>query len=172
MDDGLRQLLALAWKTVPAVEANVAIASARRAAWAGEDAARRGLSEEDLAAEDDAAEAAEADGALDGAPMARSYELLLAPDATFAGFAERELPRLVYHLESIGAHLPGCGGVVVAAFDGDTLRFVRARDLLERTCKALAVSPHELVQRHGTGESRTAQRGPPLLLAPPGGDGK
>ena len=167
MDDGLRQLLALAWKTVPAVEANVAIASARRAAWAGEDAARRGLSEEDLAAEDDAAEAAEADGALDGAPMARSYELLLAPDATFAGFAERELPRLVYHLESIGAHLPRAQGVVLCFFEGDRLHFLQTGEVITFAAARLGVTPEALAELHGTHESRTAVRGPTLALPGP-----
>ena len=144
MDDRLRELFEPALATAPAAEANQVVAQVRREHGGG-------------------------DPADPEAPLARSYELVLSG---WEAFVAEALPRLVYHLESIGAHLPGCGGVVVAAFDGDTLRFVRARDLLERTCKALAVSPHELVQRYGTGESRTAQRGPPLLLAPPGGDGK
>ena len=165
MDDGLRKLLDLAWKTVPARDANLAIARARRAAWAGEDAARRGLTEQELAAED--AAAAETEGALDGAPMARSYELLFGPDATFAAFTERELPRLIYHLESIGAHLPRAHGVVLCFFEGEHLHFLQAGEVIAFAAGRLGTTVDALAERHGTQESRTAVRGPPLALPGP-----
>lgn len=136
MDQRLRDLFEPALATAPAADANEAIGRVRRGQGAG-------------------------DAADPHAPLARSWEIVLTGWEEFVGEA---LPRLVYHLESLGAHLPGCGGVVVAAFDGDTLRFVLARDLIQRVCRSLGVSPLDLVERHGTGESRTAQRGPPLLL--------
>ncbi|TMB30848.1 MAG: hypothetical protein E6J62_14425 [Deltaproteobacteria bacterium] len=76
------------------------------------------------------------------------------------------LPRLVYHLESIGARPPGCKGVLVAIFDGEDLHFVQAGDLVARAAELSSVPVEELFLRHGTGESRTAQRGPPLPLPP------
>src|SRR5689334_23377319 len=72
------------------------------------------------------------DPAADGAPALRAYEAVLT---TLDAFASGLLPRLVYHLESIGAHLPECRGVVVAAFAGETLHFVDARALIARDCK-------------------------------------
>lgn len=139
MDDRLRQLFEPSLATAPAAEANEAIGRVRREHGGG-------------------------DPADPEAPLARSYELVLSG---WDAFASEALPRLVYHLESIGAHLPRCGGVIVAAFDGDTLRFVLAHDLVERVSKVLGVSPLDLAERHGTGESRTAQRAPPLLLTGP-----
>jgi hypothetical protein len=101
--------------------------------------------------------------------LSRSYEMVLDPRATFASFAADLLPRLVYHLESIGARPPACKGVLVAIFDGDDLHFVQAGDLVARAADLSSVPVEELFRRHGTGESRTAQSGPPLAL-PPGRD--
>jgi hypothetical protein len=93
-------------------------------------------------------------------------------------FEKEQLPKLVYHLESIGSHLPGCSGVFIAAFNGDELRFVHARDLLAEAGRMLGLSAEQLVERYGTGESRTAAPGPTrssqsgpkgLLLAPSNG---
>ncbi len=139
MDDRLRELFVPALATASAADANLAIVRVRREQGGG-------------------------DPADPEAPLARSYELVLS---SWEEFVHEALPRLVYHLESLGAHLPGCGGVLVAAFDGETLRFVLARELIERVSKSLGVSPLDLAERHGTGESRTAQRGPPLLLPGP-----
>lgn len=139
MDDRLRALFEPPLAIARAMDANQAIGRVRREQGGG-------------------------DPADPEAPMARSYELSVS---TWEAFEKEALPRLVYHLESLGAHLPACGGVVVAAFDGDTLRFVLARDLIERSCRALGVSPATLVERHGTGESRTAKAAP--LLLPGGG---
>lgn len=87
----------------------------------------------------------------------RAYELVLT---TFEAFAQDLLPKLVYHLESIGAHLPECTGVVVAAFAGDRLYFVQARALVSSACALLGVTPQTLVALHGTGELRTAVTAP------------
>jgi hypothetical protein len=106
----------------------------------------------------------------------RSYELVLTG---WEPFEKEQLPKLVYHLESIGSHLPGCSGVFIAAFTGDELRFLHARDLLAEAGRMLGLSAEDLVERYGTGESRTAasgptrptQSGPKALLPPPGGNG-
>ena len=140
MDDRVRALFEPALATAPASQANEAIGRVRREQGGG-------------------------DPADPDAPLARSYELTVEG---WDAFVSQALPRLVYHLESVGAHPPGCGGVVVAAFDGETLRFLLAGELIARSARALSVSPLELFERHGTGESRTARRGPPLLLPGPG----
>lgn len=142
MDDRLRELLQDAFEEVPAQEANAAIARVRRE--------RAGGSAGD-----------------EGGPQYRAYEMVLG---SFARFANELLPKLVYHLESIGAHLPRCRGVVIAAFLGDRLYFVDAAAFVARAGKMVGVSADELVRRHGTGESRTAARGEPLLLPGPKGE--
>ncbi|HEY2031251.1 MAG TPA: STAUR_1299 family protein [Myxococcales bacterium] len=83
----------------------------------------------------------------------RSYEMVLT---TFEAFGRELLPKLVYHLESIGAHLPECGGVLVAAFFEERLYFFQARALVAAACVLLGVTPETLVALHGTGELRTA----------------
>jgi hypothetical protein len=83
----------------------------------------------------------------------RSYELVLT---TFEAFARDLLPKLVYHLESIGAHLPDCRGVLIAAFLGEQLYFLEAGALIASACELLQVTPEALVVLHGTGERRTA----------------
>lgn len=139
MEPRLAELLQDAFGTAPARDANAAIARARR-------------------------ERAGGDPDDDGGPAFRAYEAVLT---TFDAFAGSLLPRLVYHLESIGAHLPECRGVVVAAFAGDTLHFIDAKALIARACAMLEVSPAELVQKHGTGERRAAAASQPLLLPGP-----
>jgi len=95
---------------------------------------------------------------------ARSYELVFGTGLTFDKFAQELLPRLVYHLESIGAHLPACGEVVLAVFAEDRLHFIQARDLLKLAGTQAQLSPAELVRLYGTGESRTARKAPLKLL--------
>lgn len=107
------------------------------------------------------------DPANDDAPTLRSYEIILTG---FDGFARDLLPKLVYHLESIGAQLPECRGVVISAFAGERLYFVEARKFVSRACRMLGVTADELVRRHGTGERRTAVTSEPLLLPGPKGD--
>jgi hypothetical protein len=149
VDDKLRKLLSAAFRTVRARDANSEIAKARAEA-----------------AEEGASPSRPSRGEEAAAPLSRSYEMVLDPQASFASFATDALPRLVYHLESIGARPPGCKGVLVAIFDGEDLHFAQAGDLLARAAELSAVPVEELFRRHGTGESRTAQRGPPLPLPP------
>jgi hypothetical protein len=152
VDDKLRELLSASFRTVRARDANSEIAKARaEAVEEGADPSRRSR------------------GDASGAPLSRSYEMVLDPGATYASFAADILPRFVYHLESIGARPPGCKGVLVAIFEGEDLHFATAGDLVDRAALLSGVTPEELFRSHGTGESRTAQRGPPLAL-PPGRD--
>jgi hypothetical protein len=157
MDDRLRQLLEPAFREVPAREANAAIARARReraegraggagSAGDGRSANARSIDDED-------------------GPSLRSYEMVLS---SFDLFAREQLPKLVYHLESVGAHLPECRGVIVSAFVGERLFFLDAKDLVARACSLLGVTPEMLVDLHGTGERQTAQREPLLLPGPRG----
>jgi hypothetical protein len=153
VDDRIRSLLDLAYRTVAAAEANTAIAQARQeSAEAGAPHARPLRSDEDPV------------------PLSRSYELVLDPGSSWQDFAATALPRLVYHLESLGARPPLYKGIVIAAFVGDRLHFLRAADLLGFAADQMAIPLDELFRRHGTGESRTAQREPPLAL--PGGKPK
>lgn len=140
MEERLKELLAPAFREVPAREANQAIARARR-------------------------ERAGGDPADEDAPALRSYELVLS---TWEAFAREQVPKLVYHLESVGARLPECRGVLISAFAGDRLYFLDARALISRACALLGVTPEELVERHGLGERRTAAREPLLLPGPKG----
>jgi len=139
MEAKLRELLQDSFAESPAREANIAIARVRRE--------RAGGDPDDQ----------------DG-PALRAYELVLTG---FEAFARDLLPKLVYHLESIGAHLPACKGVMIAAFVGDRLHFVDAQAFVSRASRMLGISADELVRRHGTGERRTAVQSGPLLLPEP-----
>jgi hypothetical protein len=88
----------------------------------------------------------------DSRPL-RSYELVLT---TFEAFARDLLPKLVYHLESIGARPPQAGGVLIAAFLGDQLYILEAQAFIASACELLELTPEALVVLYGTGESRTA----------------
>jgi hypothetical protein len=153
VDDRVARLLEIAYRTAPAADANRAISEAR------EEAAAAGAS------------ASRPARALEGSqPMARSYELVIDPDGSWERFAAEALPRLVYHLESVGAHPPSCKGMVVAAFVGDRLHFLRAGEMIDRAAELSGLPVEELFRRHGTGESRTAVASAPLGLPP--GDAK
>jgi hypothetical protein len=141
MEEKLRELLQDAFAESPAQEANLAIARARRE--------RAGGNPDD-----------------EESPKLRTYEIVLTG---FEAFARDLLPKLVYHLESIGAHLPACPGVLIAAFAGDRLHFVDAKQFVSRACQMLGVSSDELVRVHGTGERRTAIDPGALLLPGPKG---
>lgn len=142
VEEKVRELVQDAFSEAAARDANAAISRVRR-------------------------ERAGGDPADDEAPTLRSYEIVLTG---FDAFARELLPKLVYHLESIGAHLPDCRGVVISAFAGERLYFIEAEKFLSRACRMLGVSADELVRRHGTGERRTAVRSEPLLLPGPKGD--
>ena len=58
------------------------------------------------------------EGGHGDAPALRSYELVLSGWETFL---YEQVPKLVYHLESIGAFLPDCRGVLISAFVGERL---------------------------------------------------
>ena len=141
MEERFQELLEPAFRQVPAREANLAIARARR-------------------------EMAGGDPDDEDGPALRSYEMLLT---SWDAFVRDLLPKLVYHLESVRAHLPDCKGVIISAFLGERLYFIEAGLFMRRICRMLGVTPAQLVSRHGTGERKTAVRDP-LLLAPPKGN--
>jgi hypothetical protein len=135
MDQKLEELLEPAFREVPALEANREIARARR-------------------------EQAGGDPDDDGAPAVRSYELVLT---TWESFVREQLPKLVYHLESVGARLPECRGVMLSVFVGERLWFIDAKLAVARISQMLGVTPGQLSERYGLGEKRTAVRDPLLL---------
>jgi hypothetical protein len=105
---------------------------------------------------------------------------VMVDEPSLAELAAKVLPKLVYHLESRGAHLPGCEGVFLSIFAGETLYFVHARDALPLLSQAVNLTFEELVERYGTGELRRALRPgetppeprqtlgpPPMLPGPP-----
>ena len=130
MEEKLKELLEPAFREVPAREANLAIARARR-------------------------ERAGGDPDDDDAPALRSYELVLTGWETFV---RDQVPKLVYHLESIGSFLPECRGVMISAFLGDRLFFMDAKDLVARLCRMQRLTPQQLSELYGLGERRTAIR--------------
>lgn len=79
----------------------------------------------------------------------RSYELILPTDQVRAFLLERALPKLVDYLESVGAKLPGCGGVFLSVFAGDTLHFIHARDAMQLLSEWSGLSLAELKRRYG-----------------------
>jgi hypothetical protein len=141
MEEKLRELLQDAFAESAARDANTAIARARRERAGGDPDDEHG-------------------------PALRAYELVLTG---FEAFARDLLPKLVYHLESIGAHLPHARGVLIAAFVGDRLYFIEAGLFVARASLLLGVSAEELVRRHGTGERRTAVQSETLKLPGPKG---
>ena len=151
MDERISQLLHLAYRTVAAADANTAIAHARHEAAESGAAHARPLRSDDTPV-----------------ALSRSYELVLDPESDWQDFVQNTLPRLLYHLESVGAHPPICKGIVIAAFVGDRLHFLHAGDLVRTAAELMGISVEELFRRHGTGESRTARTEPPLAL--PGRD--
>ena len=135
MGSKLDELLGAAFREVPAQEANQAIARARR-------------------------ERAGGDPDDDDAPTVRSYEIVLTD---WDKFVREQVPKLVYHLESVGAFLPDCRGVLISAFLNDRLFFLDAKDLVAGVCRMLGVTPAQLSELHGLGERRTAIREPLFL---------
>jgi len=101
----------------------------------------------------------------------RSFEIVVAPDAGIAWLQEELLPRLVYHLESLGVRPPGYSGIFVSLFVGDEIHFVRTRDVMAFATAALSLSADEMYARWGTHELRHAVKlgdEGPLLALPPG----
>jgi hypothetical protein len=147
VDVRLEQIVGLAFRSVPASEANMAIGAARRLVGRGDESGEGGRE-----------------------ALARAYEIVLPPAATFDSFVRDQVPKLVYHLESIGAHPPQAAGVVICLFAGDRLHFLHAGEMLEAICRMLAIAPVELVRRYGTGERRTAMPAELAAVPPHGGD--
>ncbi|MGI5863923.1 MAG: STAUR_1299 family protein [Myxococcales bacterium] len=138
MNEDLRSLLDLAFDRAPAQEANARIQATR--------------------------ERVEANGAA----TVRSYELVVPPDATLAWLEQEVLPRLIYHLDSLGMRPPTVPGLFVSLFFGDEIFFVHGNDLLMFASRELGLSFDEMERRWGTGELRDpVQRGPPLALPGP-----
>ncbi len=79
----------------------------------------------------------------------RSYELVLPAENIRAFLLERALPKLVDYLESVGAKLPGCGGVFLSVFAGDALYFIHARDAMTLLAEWSGQSLLELKRRYG-----------------------
>jgi hypothetical protein len=128
MDQKLKELLEPAFREVPAREANREIARARR-------------------------EQAGGDPDDDDAPAVRSYELVLT---TWESFVREQLPKLIYHLESVGARLPECRGVMLSVFVGERLWFIEAK---------LAVARHDGPALRAIRPRREAHRGARPLAA-------
>ncbi|HEX8703606.1 MAG TPA: STAUR_1299 family protein [Myxococcaceae bacterium] len=99
----------------------------------------------------DRAPAAEANSAIARVREAReerSYEVIL-PKAEVTTFLLRTmLPKLVEHLESVGAKLPGCGGVFLSVFSGDTLYFLSAREAVHLLAEWSGLSVEQLKYRY------------------------
>ena len=99
----------------------------------------------------DRAPAAEANSAIArirDAREERSYEVIL-PETEVTGFLLRQLlPKLVEHLESVGAKLPGCGGVFLSVFAGDTLHFISARDAVHLLAQWSNLSLEQIKHRY------------------------
>ncbi len=103
-----------------------------------------------------------------------SYEVVVKEGQSLPALAAALLPKLVYHLESIGAHPPGCGDVFLSLFVGERLHFVRASEALPLLLEAAQLTAEQAVARFGTGELRRVFRPgedavesspkPPLLL--------
>jgi hypothetical protein len=80
---------------------------------------------------------------------ATSYELVLPSENVRTFLLEHTLPRLVDYLESHGSKLPGCGGVFLSVFAGDTLHFLHARDVVRLLSEWSGLSMDELRRRYG-----------------------
>ena len=108
---------------------------------------------------------------VEGEP-ARSFEMVVAPEAGLEWLQAKLLPRLVYHLESLGVRPPAYPGVFLSLFLGDELFCVHTRDAMAFAQEALHLTADEMYARWGTGELRHAIRpdeDPPRTLALPTG---
>jgi hypothetical protein len=83
-----------------------------------------------------------------------SYEIVVKSGQTLSQLTQSILPRLIYHLESLGSHPPDCGDVFLSIFVDDTLYFVHARDGVALMANVASMSIDELIERYGTGELR------------------
>jgi hypothetical protein len=81
---------------------------------------------------------------------AQSYEMVINPEETFPAFADRVVPRLVYHLEAKKRRLPGCEGVFLSVFLEDDLFFIHARDAVAFFAQSVGTTVSELASRYGS----------------------
>jgi hypothetical protein len=88
----------------------------------------------------------------------KSFEMVVPPEAGVEWLEAKLLPRLVYHLESLGVRPPGYPGVFLSLFVGDELCCVRTRDAMAFAAAQLHLSADQMVARWGTGEVRHAVR--------------
>lgn len=101
---------------------------------------------------------------------ARSYEVVAAPDCGEEWLKTELLPRLVYHLESLGIRPPGYAGLFLSLFVGDELYFVHAQDAMAFAGAALSLTADEMYALWGTHELREPVRpaeDQPMLGLPP-----
>ena len=88
----------------------------------------------------------------------RNFELVAPADASLEWLEKQVLPKLVYHLESLGVRPPDYTGIFLSLFWGDELFFLRMRDLMSFAGEALHLTADQMYQRWGTGELRRAVR--------------
>lgn len=97
---------------------------------------------------------------------ARSYEVVLPERSSLEWLSESLMPRLVYYLESLGAHPPEAPGIFVSVFAGQELFFLRVSDVFAFASTTLQLTSDEMLQRWGTGEQdlTPSRPSPPHLL--------
>lgn len=89
-----------------------------------------------------------------GTDRPTSYEVLVRDGQSLADVAAAVVPRLVYHLESLGARPPRWGEVFLSLFVGERLHFVHAAEAMPVLLAALKLTAEEALARFGTGELR------------------
>lgn len=105
---------------------------------------------------------------LGGEAPARSYEVVLPERSSLEWLSGSLMPRLIYFLESLGAHPPEAPGIFLSVFAGQELYFLRVRDVFAFASEALQLTPDQMLQRWGTGEQDLTPARPtaPHLLQP------
>lgn len=100
----------------------------------------------------------------------RSFEVVAGDGAEWL---ERTLlPKLVYHLESLGIRPPKYPRIFASLFVGDEVVFVRMQDLMEFSSGVLGLTADRMYEKWGTGERREAVRDEkkPILALPGKGE--
>lgn len=107
---------------------------------------------------------AEARDALHGA-RPTSYEVLVKDGQGLAELAAAVLPRLVYHLDSLGARPPQWGEVFLSLFVGEHLHFIHVAEAMPLLLETQGLAAHEALVRFGAFDRRrTEGASSPLLL--------
>ncbi len=96
----------------------------------------------------------------------RSYELLAPAEPTMEWLTETVLPRLVYHLESLGVLPPEAPGIFLSLFVGEELLLIHARDLFAFASLELGLTAQQMLDKWGTHELRVPIRPEPTREAP------